>query len=740
MEPPVAQAAEVTRRAPLPPIVPGWPVLGNTISIFRDPVALFAQMYHQLGPIFRVRVPGREYTVMAGPEATLFLAQGGEEYLSSREIFTRVMRELHTENFIAALEGEAHRHQRKILKPSLSREAINRYIPRMLHETEQVARTWEPGQRVKIKPAMQLLVSQQLGLAMTNYALGERFKDAVTFAETLVGAGAAGTWPAIMLRRPAYRAAKGRVVSLMRRLLEERRAQGPDGQSEREPDLLDVLLAARDLEGRPLTEVDLIVGAQLPYIAGMDTAAATAGFMLYELLKHPALLEKVVAEVDAAFTDGIPNAQAFRQMRALHSAAMETFRLHPVVSAAPRYAKRSFEFHGYRIDPGQRLLISTTASHFLPRFFPDPFTFDIERYSEPRNEHRQPGAFAPFAAGPHTCVASGLAEVVVMTTVAALLHAVRFELDPPDYTVKTTINPLPGPEGRFSVRVLEQRVLKAPPARASRSLSAQLAVMLPTLSREQIRQLKAKVDTLTYAPGATIIHQGEPPDRFYMILKGEVEVIREQPQQEPKVTARLSNDSFFGEIGLLQGVNRSATVRAIGDSPVTVLAISREDFIALVTEADLTSQEIDNIMRWRLLNTRLSEATPTLSAELVEQIVTSTELTEYAPGALIVRQGDPPDKFYIVEQGVCEVLTREPEGQETLSNRLNSGERFGETNLLQNTPYTASVRAASDGPVEIMALDGKTFTALCADTQLTVEDIFRVMQQHLINLRRGHMS
>jgi CRP-like cAMP-binding protein len=224
-----------------------------------------------------------------------------------------------------------------------------------------------------------------------------------------------------------------------------------------------------------------------------------------------------------------------------------------------------------------------------------------------------------------------------------------------------------------------------------------------------------------------------------MLLKGEVEVIREQPSPEPKVTARLSHDSFFGEIGLLQGVNRSATVRAVGDSPVTVMAISREDFIALVTEADLTSQEIDAIMRWHLLNTRLSEAKPQLSAELVERIVASTDLLEYAPGAFIVRRGDPPERFYIVEQGVCEVLTRAPGGQETLSHRLNSGDQFGESNLLQNAPHAASVRAAAIGPVEILALDGKTFTALCADTHLAVEDIFRIMQQHLINVRRGRM-
>ena len=442
---------------PLPPSVRGLPLLGNALDLFRNPLALFVKAYQHLGPIFRVQAPGRAYTVLAGPEATLFLAQGGEAYLSSRQVFSTVMRELRTENFIAALDGEAHRHQRRILKPALSREAIRRYIPRMTESAERLARNWRPGERLRVMPMMQLLVSEQLGLAMMNHGLGERFQDAVTFAETLVGAGAAGTWPAMMLRFSSYRTAKARIVALMRELIARRRAQGSHEQRGDAPDLLDALLAARDLQGNPLSEEELIVGAQLPYIAGMDTAAATSSFLLYALLRHPILLERVSAEVDAAFASGTLTAQALGQMPLLHAAAMETFRLYPVVSAVPRHAARSFTFQGYRIEAGQPLLISTTASHFLPHLFPNPLVFDIERYREPRNEHRQPGSFAPFAAGPHTCVASGIAEVVVMTTVAALLHTTRLELEPPGYILRMTINPLPAPETRFRVSVCEQR-------------------------------------------------------------------------------------------------------------------------------------------------------------------------------------------------------------------------------------------------------------------------------------------
>jgi cytochrome P450 len=148
---------------------------------------------------------------------------------------------------------------------------------------------------------------------------------------------------------------------------------------------------------------------------------------------------------------------ALHRMPALHGAVLETLRRYPVVSAAPRVARHEFAFEGHRIPAGANLLISTTASHFLPEFFPDPYAFDVDRYAPPRDEHRRLGAFAPFAAGPHTCVASGLAETVVATTIAALLHTLHLRLDRSNYTLRTTVNPLPGPARSFTLRVAERR-------------------------------------------------------------------------------------------------------------------------------------------------------------------------------------------------------------------------------------------------------------------------------------------
>ena len=88
--------------------------------------------------------------------------------------------------------------------------------------------------------------------------------------------------------------------------------------------------------------------------------------------------------------------------------------------------------------------MATTVPHYLPEYFPQPERFDIDRYLPERNEHRQPGAYAPFGLGPHRCLGNGFAEVQIAVTLATIMHNVELVLDPPDYELQ--INPAPTPQ------------------------------------------------------------------------------------------------------------------------------------------------------------------------------------------------------------------------------------------------------------------------------------------------------
>src|SRR5581483_987373 len=193
-----------------PPRAPGLPLLGS-VSMVRNPLPLFVQMYQKVGPVFRVRVLGRERIVLAGPEATGFLAENDGTILSSRAVFGEAARQLHQEkHFIAAVDGAEHRRQRDILRRGFSEEATRRYIPWMLEASEDVVRAWQGGQRLNMT-SVQFLIGQALGFAMTGTPVGNHLNDVVRFIRTLDGAAIAGTWPRFLLHLRAYLAAKRRV-------------------------------------------------------------------------------------------------------------------------------------------------------------------------------------------------------------------------------------------------------------------------------------------------------------------------------------------------------------------------------------------------------------------------------------------------------------------------------------------------------------------------------------------------
>jgi MFS family permease len=86
------------------------------------------------------------------------------------------------------------------------------------------------------------------------------------------------------------------------------------------------------------------------------------------------------------------------------------------------------------------------------------------------------------------------------------------------------------------------------------------------------------------AAGAAIVRQGEPADRFYIIARGAFEVSQITDAGTEVALRRLGPDDVFGELGLLRGGARTATVTAATDG--LLLALDRTDFLALLGRAE----------------------------------------------------------------------------------------------------------------------------------------------------------
>lgn len=441
--------------APLPPKAPGLPLLGNSLAMLRDPLRFLVQAYRANGPVFRVRMGFQDYTVLAGLEANQFLSRDATPYFSSDGLFGGMAEHVGSDTMLTVLEGEEHRYMRRLLRPGFARSAMEPHMHTVIGVVRDEVSGWQPGQMIPVLDTLRRLVADQLGLMTTGFPLDEYFGDVQHWLHTMLNVYAVKLQPKILLHRPSVRRSEARLREMASQIIAHHRAV-PPGEA-RQRDAIDDILEATRPDGRAWTDNDLFNLATGPYFAGLDTAASSISFFLFALLRHDGVLERVQPEVDALLGAGAPALQAFRHAQALHAAAIEALRLYPIAPYTPRTARQTLEYGGYRIDAGSEVMFANTVTHMLNEYFPDPERFDIDRHLGGQAAP-PPNALAPYSLGAHTCLGAGMAEMLMMVNIAALLHFAELELPAPDYQFTPTTLPLPNPGRGFRVRVRRLRI------------------------------------------------------------------------------------------------------------------------------------------------------------------------------------------------------------------------------------------------------------------------------------------
>ncbi|MGH2462814.1 MAG: cyclic nucleotide-binding domain-containing protein, partial [Candidatus Limnocylindria bacterium] len=113
------------------------------------------------------------------------------------------------------------------------------------------------------------------------------------------------------------------------------------------------------------------------------------------------------------------------------------------------------------------------------------------------------------------------------------------------------------------------------------------------LAPAALEQAARHLERIRVTPGQAVVRQGDPADRFFHILDGTFEVAQtKDPGGAPRFLRNLGPDDVFGEIGLLRGIPRTATVTAAADG--TLLALEGGRFLELVGAGPgLTSRLLD---------------------------------------------------------------------------------------------------------------------------------------------------
>ncbi|GAA2631638.1 cytochrome P450 [Paractinoplanes durhamensis] len=427
---------------PSPPLAPGLPVLGNALRMMGDVQQFLVDTYRQMGPVYRVRALNQAFVIMAGERANRFLLERGDEVFSSEVSFGGLNSEFGMR--VHVLRGRPHRHLRKVLATGLSRDLLAARWDDVTAATERELAQWRGQRALPVVDRCQRLAAAQLSVAFTGANSAARFATLRSAFELVLDVTIAGKWPAAALKLPAYRRARAEILAFARSCLAERAAHPTGGPA----DLLDRANEAKDENGNPYP-LEVRAGMALQgYFAGINTVAYLYSFMMYALARHPDVRARVLAEVDAAYDGDRLDFERLRGLPALHGLVLETLRVYPPAPGSARTVLEDFDFEGFRIERGKRVLVATSVPHQLAEHFPEPELFDIDRDFA---AGRRASVYAPFSVGSHTCLGAGMTEVLAVATVAMMVR--RLTVTAPDRPLRITATPGPNPGRRFAVTV-----------------------------------------------------------------------------------------------------------------------------------------------------------------------------------------------------------------------------------------------------------------------------------------------
>ncbi|SDM68507.1 pentalenene oxygenase [Streptomyces sp. cf386] len=331
---------------------------------------------------------------------------------------------------VVTATGRTHVRKRRQVQPAFAHTEISRYVDIMRAEVAATVAGWEPGRPLDVREAMVGLSLDMLAKTVFAGSLDDavfrRLRSDLSVVLNDVGVRIMlPDWterlPLPFNRR--FDRARAGVRATINTAVDELQASGHDTG-----DMLSMLLRAIDEEtGEPLTGHQICSEILTLAVAGTETTASVLSWTLYELARHPDIEARILAELDEVLGERPVAFDDVTRLPHLNRVITETLRLHHPGWLVTRRTTEETRLGEWTLPAGTELAYCQHALHRDPERFPDPHTFDPDRWTDPAQEP-PPGAFLPFGDGKHKCMGDRLALTEMVTALATMLRSVRLEL------------------------------------------------------------------------------------------------------------------------------------------------------------------------------------------------------------------------------------------------------------------------------------------------------------------------
>ncbi len=339
-------------------------------------------------------------------------------------------------NGLLTSEDDFWLRQRRIAQPAFHRQRMTALAGVMAEAARDAAARWQPlasaGQPVDVAEEMMRLTRTVVLRTLLGADLGP-FTSTIDEHWAIVNEHIGESFWSLgfdTLPTPKYRrfkAAREVLRGAVDHVVSERRRK-PAGD---DADLLSMLMSARDEEtGEAMSDEQLKVEVTTFLLAGQETTSLALTWTWYLLSQHPAVRERLEAELDAVLDRRPPEYSDLASLPYLRMLVDESMRLYPPAWGFSRQALADDRLGGFRLPRGWLAFVIPYVLHRLPAYWKDPDAFDPERFLPERSVDRPKFAFIPFGAGPRRCIGDQFALIETQLSVATFAQLYRLHLQP----------------------------------------------------------------------------------------------------------------------------------------------------------------------------------------------------------------------------------------------------------------------------------------------------------------------
>lgn len=411
------------------PVVPPGPALPTVVqglAAIVDRRRALTALQRRYGTAFRISMPTfGECTVLSDPAEVKALFTTSPDLLDVTDVnLGRVL----GENSMFALRDQHHRKHRKMLVPPFHGRRLAAYEALMESRARAEFASWKDGEEFASLPSTMRLTLDIILRAVFGAEgdelrrLGELLPGWVELGSKLAvlpipqwDLGGHAPWGRFRRQRAEY----DRIVDV---LIERARR---DPRLDERDDVLALLLQTRYDDGSALTRDEIADQLITLLTAGHETTATSLAWIVERLRRHPDVLARLVAEVDAGGSE------------LLTAVITETQRVRPVIDVTFRQVRAErLELGRWTFTRGETLMVGIGLLHADPELFPDPESFRPDRFVGVRPDTY---SWIPFGGGVRRCIGAAFADLEMKVVLRTLLQ---------DFT----LHPTDAPDERFHSR------------------------------------------------------------------------------------------------------------------------------------------------------------------------------------------------------------------------------------------------------------------------------------------------